>query len=459
MGPAARNALLAAPSSERFRDRGSSFMAVKERIVKFMNHTTSHGDTKFVPTGTQTKKLFSSVVIAFILCSIDCLPAREANNVFASCAWKFGWVIIGIILWNLHLDKREKVTLSAHFNAVCRAIRIFAFAKDAFQSKFMPVIIRNRDGAIELIDGALLTFLGYNESKGPKNVYDIFEKTEPMTEIFLATNTTQQISLDRNVNLSKVWARRNDGSHVRVALATNLLSSHFMEAIVFRLEPDKCYSRSHPVGDLVTQSNQVLVGEELSLDEAFVVLLTIVKNWSFSRSSSKQVLTWMRRLHAIIEIHLAQHGVRLVEAHGDCFLAVAAARDGPRPASRAVHCVSAIARAARAQEGASIRAGVACGPATIARLQCPASAGGGSGGGGGEGGGGGGGEAQLLFGDVANVAGRLEQSGDAASVHVCGRTARSFAEEQGIACPPIEVRAPLVTLGGGDFGGTQKGAH
>ena len=69
------------------------------------------------------------------------------------------------------------------------------------------------------------------------------------------------------------------------------------------------------------------------------------------------------------------------------------------------------------------KSGVAFGPATVACLRCLT----------------GGSDVLLLFGDVANLAGRLEQSGDAASVHVCGRTAQSFAEEQGLECPPIEV--------------------
>jgi hypothetical protein len=71
------------------------------------------------------------------------------------------------------------------------------------------------------------------------------------------------------------------------------------------------------------------------------------------------------------------------------------------------------------------KSGVAFGPATVACLRCLT----------------GGSDVLLLFGDVANVAGRLaqEQSGDAASVHVCGRTTQSFAEEQGLDCRPIEV--------------------
>ena len=374
-------------------------------------------------------------------------------------------VFLGRLLW--FETKKGRITIMDHFDAVRRAFQLSNVAKESSPSRAMLVIIRHFDGTIEHIDSKLLDFLGYSRFSRPKRVCEIFEQKS--WSKFAVTGLRAVVG-DLTEDLFDVSAKKADNSFVPMRVAVHRVSDFLSEIFIFNSSPDLERPKSRPISDSIPRSKQVHVEEELSCDEAFVILLTIVKNRAFSQSSSNEVIAWMSRMHKIIEDQLKHHSVRLIETRCDSFIALTTARDGPRPASRAVLGASAIARAALAEEKTAIRSGVACGQATVARLTCPASgggeaqllfsAGGGSGGGGGgEGGGGGGGEAQLLFGDVANVAGRLEQSGDAASVHVCGRTARSFAEEQGIACPPIEVRAPLFALDGGEFGGTQTRAH
>jgi hypothetical protein len=321
---------------------------------------------------------------------------------------------VGLILWNLLFQNRKSgINVSDHIDAIHHVAQMLTTDKDISKSKPMIVTITRVDGTIKLIDSALLAFLGYIGLRGPCTIYDIID------------NVSVGLCLENGKHEKPFYAlaRKADGSLIRVSLVVIRVSASLSEIIVIHSQPNVRQMSSLANDSRSSSSKQISVREELNYDAAFVVLLSIVKNRAFSRSSSEEVIAWMGRLHAIIEDQFKQHGLLLIETRCDSFLAIATPCGLPRPASRAVQSASAIARVANAQEQTSIRAGVAFGPATVARLRCPA----------------GGSDVLLLFGDVANVAGRLEQSGDAASVHVCGRTAQSFAEEQGTECPPIEV--------------------
>ena len=326
-------------------------------------------------------------------------------------------ILITVTLWNRHLLVRKtRFTISQHFESANRAVRISAALRGHSDSKAMIVIVRCIDGVIECIDSAFLYFLEYKGSARPHNISEIFEHKDWIKFIGHASN---RIDADQRLQF-KTWARKADDALVKIDVVVNRLSESMSELIVFH--PKQNIGRA--TCDHIALSNQVSVGGELSYNEAYVILVTIMKNREYARRSSEQVVTWMSRMHKIIEDQLKHQGVRIIETRCDSFIALATTRDAPHPASRAVLGASAIARAALAEEKAAIRSGVACGQATVAGFRCAQK-----------------GDVLLLFGDVANVAARLEQSGDAASVHVCGRTARSFAKEQGIACPPIEVCA------------------
>ena len=100
----------------------------------------------------------------------------------------------------------------------------------------------------------------------------------------------------------------------------------------------------------------------------------------------------MREVRAAIEHALLAHGLRLVETRGDNYLAIAAAADGPAPAARALRFAAAASRAAAGLRGTRVRVGLASGHVTVAALQCMGQR-----------------EVLCVFGDVVNVAGRLEQ--------------------------------------------------
>jgi class 3 adenylate cyclase len=99
----------------------------------------------------------------------------------------------------------------------------------------------------------------------------------------------------------------------------------------------------------------------------------------------------MRQVRAAIEAALQDHGLRLIETRGDNYLAVTTDADGPQPAVRAVSFAAAAAAAVNGL-GTRIRVGLARGPVVIAPLKCMGCR-----------------EVLCLFGDVVNVAGRLEQ--------------------------------------------------
>jgi class 3 adenylate cyclase len=371
----------------------------------------------------------TGLIVFFCFCATLLLSETRKAIPFAGNGWIFGLFLVLILIL---CGRRTRFTAKRHFEAVCDVINLSIRAKDTYDAKAMIAVIRNSDGAIELIDTALLKFLDYNGPLRPHNVFDIIDRDIWQSLERMDKDTIRgraSLRPNQNKGFRTAWAKKVDNSLARVSICRNRLSDSLSEIIIFTSEPKIRNTRYNPIGHLVKQMSQVSVGDELSYDQAFVILLAIVENSVFSRSSSSEVLAWMHRVHAIIEYHFQKHRLRLIETRGDSILALTTPCDEPNPASRALLGTSAVARALQSQERTSVRVGIACGQATVARLRCAHS-----------------GDVLLLFGDVANVAGRLEQSGDAASVHVCGRTAQSFAEEQGMECPPIEViNIPLRT--------------
>jgi class 3 adenylate cyclase len=182
--------------------------------------------------------------------------------------------------------------------------------------------------------------------------------------------------------------------------------------------------------------------------DALVVMLDVVDfTATCAALEPRRVLAWMRAVRRAIEAELVACGLRLIETRGDNYLAVATAADGPRPATRALAFAARAARAAHAVHGTRIRVGVARGPLAIARLDCcadAAAAGSCHGGGAGRARG-----VLCAFGDVVNVAGRLEQSGGADFVHVAEEAAVAFAAEGGLAGPPPVGRVAAKGKAGG----------
>jgi class 3 adenylate cyclase len=111
-----------------------------------------------------------------------------------------------------------------------------------------------------------------------------------------------------------------------------------------------------------------------------------------NRSHHLQVLLWMKRVRSAIEAMLLANGLRLIETRGDNYLAITTDADGPSPAARAVSFATLASRAVSELRGTRIRVGLASGHVTVAALQCMGER-----------------EVLCLFGDVVNVAGRLEQ--------------------------------------------------
>ena len=100
----------------------------------------------------------------------------------------------------------------------------------------------------------------------------------------------------------------------------------------------------------------------------------------------------MRRVRAVIEEMLLANGLRLIETRGDNYLAITTDADGPAPAARALRFAALASRSVADLRGTRIRVGLASGHVTVAALQCMGQR-----------------EVLCVFGDVVNVAGRLEQ--------------------------------------------------
>ena len=104
------------------------------------------------------------------------------------------------------------------------------------------------------------------------------------------------------------------------------------------------------------------------------------------------MLHWMKRVRAVIEDLLLANGLQLIETRGDNYLAITIDADGPAPAARALRFAALASRAVADLRSTRIRVGLACGHVTLATLQSMGER-----------------EVLCLFGDVVNVAGRLEQ--------------------------------------------------
>jgi class 3 adenylate cyclase len=152
------------------------------------------------------------------------------------------------------------------------------------------------------------------------------------------------------------------------------------------------------------------------------MLLDVVEfTTACSKMTAPEVLCWMRSVRRAIEEELVAHDLRLIETRGDNYLAVTTEADGPLPAARAVLFGASAARAVRMVNDTRVRVGIARGPMTVARLDCILGRRG----------------VLCAFGDVVNVAGRLEQSGGPDFVHLSEEVAVAFAAEQGLAPPSV----------------------
>ena len=397
-----------------------------ETIATHKNRSRVSCFVTSVPLVRRMKRNVLTIFISVLILVLATWSFRDSIAKLLTVNLRIFIIFVGITIWNVCDSYRNSlfIDLTKHFDTICRVLDLSHSMKNT-DSRLMIALIRLPEGEIQHIDSNLLRILGYNGCDRPHNIHQIVVANIPSINL-------------RNCN---EWDRKNceslfntdvtrcDGTIIRMGLAINRLSDSILEILFVESELQEIFcepSRPADSGDPPFHSKQITLGEQVNYEEAYVMLLDIMGfTAACSRISSSEVLSWMGRVRKIIDGLLQEHALQLIETRGDSFLAVTAAPDGPLPASRALRCASAIARSVLAQEGTRVRIGLACGQATVARLRCAHS-----------------GDVLLLFGDVANVAGRLEQSGDAASVHVCGRTARSFAEEQGIACPPIEVRAP-----------------
>jgi class 3 adenylate cyclase len=337
---------------------------------------------------------------------------------------------LALAFWNLYDTYRNSyfVDLTRHFDTIRRVLDISYSLKNT-ESRVMLALIGVTDGEIQHIDGNLLQLLGYHGSERPHNIDEmVCSKIFDVRGFEFRNMNGESISGEFDTDVKRI-----DGSLIRMSITASRLSDAIIEILFVESDLREIYCETlrsaSGANDPLVWSKQITLGEQVNHEEAYVMLLDIMGfTAACAKISSSEVLAWMGRVRKLVDDLLEQHGLQLIETRGDSFLAVTAAPDGPAPASRALYCASAIARSVLAHEATRVRIGIACGPATVARLRCAHSA-----------------DVLLLFGDVANVAGRLEQSGDAASVHVCGRTAQSFAGEQGMECPPIEVRVPTVT--------------
>jgi hypothetical protein len=301
-------------------------------------------------------------------------------------------VIFFLNFWSLYeTQKRQSIlALPKHFEVTCQALDIsFEHRKSDF--RVMVALIRQDDGTIQHIDSHLLYFLGYSGWVKPRNICEIITDNLRSIAIMGGSNSSTRPDDKNHTALSSIYVKRRDGGHEKMAVTINRLSDAIAQFLfVPHANPADSPTTTKPRSDVPAR---VSVNDQLSHDEAFVMLMDIMGyTAACSRLSSTEVLAWMGRVRRIVDGLLAEHAMQLIETRGDSVLALTAAADGPAPASRAVLCAAAIAAALHEQERTSVRVGVAAGPATVATLRCAHCR-----------------DALLLFGDVANVAGRLEQ--------------------------------------------------
>ena len=271
----------------------------------------------------------------------------------------------------------------------------------------MVAIVEGEDLVIVDIEERLLSFLGYTPLDRPRTVYDLMPRSVTSHHRRWVKQAIQENCLPARLKhpLQNIQIRHRRGFFVQMDILIDWIKETDRPCFQLVFLSNSSYA--------VRDVTEVHVGRSVEHEQAIVMLLDIMEftkacsqisasqvsypgqisqSTPQSRRIFSQVLDWMRDVRAAIETALQEHGLRLIETRGDNYLAVTTQQDGPEPAVRAVSFAAAAAAAVDCLS-TRIRVGLACGPVVIAPLQCMGCR-----------------EVLCVFGDVVNVAGRLEQA-------------------------------------------------
>ena len=145
-----------------------------------------------------------------------------------------------------------------------------------------------------------------------------------------------------------------------------------------------------------------------------------------------EISDWMTRIHATVDELLERYAVRKVETRGDCVICVSGTNYAPSEGAGSRDlCGDQVTRmlsfghdlglALAAIEGTAARIGMATGPVVLTHIAHGGDAL----------------PAKYIYGDTVNVACRMEQTGRVGAVHLTEAAARAYAEERGVAVPPL----------------------